>query len=586
MPWVYDAASGKTVWRDTDPATGLSSGSDGQDGQVQNLGGGDAPIDPAAQAAAAQARADAAAQAAKVAAYNGHFQYGDNPGGAQEAAGRYANYGLMGQARAAPQVDRSQTEWDRTQAGYARNNQGEAMSLMAARARGQVPSIATMQANRQMGQAAAEQSSAAASARGPAALALAQQGAAANTANLQSQISNQAQINGAQERMQAEQGYLGAATTMRQGDFAAGGLAAQQAQAQAQIDLSKQNANDQYQMGMTQAEIDVRKAQLGAQGNQVAIESGAANAAANRAQAGDQYDSSRMDKYIGYGLGAAGTAAAIAVPLLLGGGGGKAAPGMGGPEVGGGGTTGGAPTSGWSNADGSPISGAGGGYDPDDPSDVTAKTNIRPMSAGAPAGLMGRADPRADAWDEGHRAALQDLQKLARKSPAELKAYGDNPLAQAVRGLKADAWDEGRRGPAMQQDPKGLVNQAPPVDPGTAQLANGLMPSFYDYKRGIGTPGEKFGPMAQNMAANPATATAVRQDPNTGLLAIDGKDGLKVALGGVGHLAQRQAMTEQQLALLQQANGVQSGLGVQGQGLVDQGPSIGEHYLNTVRGYR
>ena len=35
----------------------------------------------------------------------------------------------------------------------------------------------------------------------------------------------------------------------------------------------------------------------------------------------------------------------------------------------------------------------------------------------------------------------------------------------------------------------------------TSQLGNGLAPFAYDYKEGIGTPGRKFGPMAQDMAA-------------------------------------------------------------------------------------
>ena len=88
------------------------------------------------------------------------------------------------------------------------------------------------------------------------------------------------------------------------------------------------------------------------------------------------------------------------------------------------------------------------------------------------------------------------------------------------------------------------------------------------------------------MAATPATATAIRQDPQTGLMSIDRDDGLKVALGGVGHLAQRQAKTEQELATLRsQAADMTQGYTAQGEGLLSRGPSIGDHYLNTVRGY-
>ncbi len=538
-----------------------------------------------------QARIQAAAAAQ---AFENRFNYGGVQGGAAEAAGRYRYGAEHAQGRLGTVVDYSQADWDRMAAGGARNEQGNALGLMRARAYGQVPSIAQMQADRQMGQAAAEQSSAAASARGPAGLALAQQQAANNTAAMQSTISNQAQINGAQERERAENAYLGAGTQMRAGDMQAGGMAQQKAQYQAQMNDAQRSRDDAMQLGLTQAEIDVNKTQSAAQQNLVGLQMGAANAAANRAQAADQYDSSRLDKYVGMGLGAVGTGAGIFALGALGGSSGPAPAGTAG--VAGGGNQ--SDQAGWdSGGSSAPVNtgdmgapsgdGLSGGYTDENgywhPSDVTAKENIRPaFAAGEQAGLATRgADPRADAWDEGHRAALQDIQKLAGKSPEELKSYGDNPTAQAVRGLKADAWDEGRRGGApARQETRDLASGDNQADPGTAQLANGLMPSFYDYKQGVrgATPGTKFGPMAQNMAANPATATAVRQDPRTGLLGIDSKDGLKVALGGVGHLAQRQAQTEQQLALLR--NGI-AGLGQQ-QG---DGPSIGQNYLDVVRGY-
>ena len=98
---------------------------------------------------------------------------------------------------------------------------------------------------------------------------------------------------------------------------------------------------------------------------------------------------------------------------------------------------------------------------------------------------------------------------------------------------------------AMQPDMAGAAGSQM-----TAQLAQGLEPYAYQYKPGFGTPGEKVGPMAQSMASNPVTATAVRQDPGTGLLSIDRDDVLKVALGGVGHLAQKQAQQDQMIAEL------------------------------------
>jgi hypothetical protein len=88
------------------------------------------------------------------------------------------------------------------------------------------------------------------------------------------------------------------------------------------------------------------------------------------------------------------------------------------------------------------------------------------------------------------------------------------------------------------------------TDPFTAQLADGLAPSEYSYKPGFGEdPNDRHvGPMAQSMAANPATSVAVMQDPETGLLALEGKKLAKLTAGGVGHLAKKQAETDRKLA--------------------------------------
>lgn len=517
-----------------------------------------------AAAMAGNANAAAAAQqAAQQAQYEGRFQYGGHAGGAFEAANRYNQAGIWGQSRPGERIDYSGANYDRQQAGNSRAEQGNAMGLMRARAYGQVPSIAGMQAQRDIGRATADQTSIAAGARGPAGLALAQQGAANNSANAISSISNQAQINGAMERERAEGAYFNAASGMRGGDFQAGGMAAQQAQAQAQMNQAARDANDRYQLGMTGFETGVQNAQLGAQGNKVAIETGQAVAAANRASAQSMHNDDRLDKYIGLGLGGVGTAASIYALNAFGGSSGPAINGTAGVAGGQ------APDNSYGVPD---YQGEGSYVDPNDPndprnwtgdSDISAKQNIRPAFAmGEQAGLgMRSGDPRAEAWDEGHKAALADVQRLGLMAPDKLKAYGEHPAAKAVRELKASAWDEGHRG----------------ADPGTQQLAQGLAPSFYDYKQGLGTPGRKFGPMANTMLENPATATAVRQNPQTGMLSIDGSDGLKVALGGVGHLAQRQQQTEEELAALRAERSTP--------GLM-AGPSIGDQYLNTVRGYR
>jgi hypothetical protein len=164
--------------------------------------------------------------------------------------------------------------------------------MMYNRASGRTPSIASAMADRQMQQAAAEQSSAAASARGPAALALAQQGAAANTASMQSNISNQAQINAAQERMQAEQNAYNAYSGVSAQDAA-------RAQAQAQFDDAQRARNDAMTMGMTGNEIGVNTAQLAAKGNQAALKQGGAMTLLNEEAARQQADDAKTAQVAG-----------------------------------------------------------------------------------------------------------------------------------------------------------------------------------------------------------------------------------------------------------------------------------------------
>jgi hypothetical protein len=196
------------------------------------------------------------------------YEYGGRPGGAQADAQRYSQRGDDWQNKASEYGAQQQGLHNRGNAGMdqaqdARGMQMDAAGMARARATGATPSIAQMQADRQMGQAAAAQTSAAASARGPGALALAQQNAAANTAGAQANISGQAQVNAAQERLAAEQAYAGQAAGIRGGDFQ-GAQTAYGASSQAgQLGLGA----GQLGLGYTQAEMGVNQAQLQAQQN-------------------------------------------------------------------------------------------------------------------------------------------------------------------------------------------------------------------------------------------------------------------------------------------------------------------------------
>ena len=269
------------------------------------------------------------------------FNYGGWSGGANEAASRYAGQAAGAQYRGAAQADYGQANnygglanaWN-DQSFQARQAQGNVAGLMYNRATGAVPSIAGQQAaadqaalQRQAAEqsrsAQAQQMAAAASARGPAGLALAQQGAANNiansngaigaaSANAMQGISQQAQVNAAQERMQAEQGAMGAYSGMRQGDQSSQGLAqgmqgqlAQQAQYQAGLQQQQHGLNDAMTLGMTGYETGVQGANLAAQQNQQGILSGSFGQAQGLRADVNQNNANNAWKYVNMGLGAA-----------------------------------------------------------------------------------------------------------------------------------------------------------------------------------------------------------------------------------------------------------------------------------------
>lgn len=201
------------------------------------------------------------------------YQYGGNQNGANEAANRYAQTGQDAQGRQGAQARYAGADQAYSQGQGARAGQDAIAQQQAARAMGQMPSIAGMQAQQDMQRAQAAQMAAASSARGPAGLALAQQQAANNTANAQGQISGQAQVNAANERLAAEQAAAGTYSNLRGGDLAGQQQLAQQSQFNAQLAQNQHGLNDQMQLGMTQAEMGVRNAQLAASQNQQAQQS-------------------------------------------------------------------------------------------------------------------------------------------------------------------------------------------------------------------------------------------------------------------------------------------------------------------------
>jgi len=242
------------------------------------------------------------------------FEYGGRKGKAQEDADYFRRKAEESQNRPGVQVDFGRAnQWDTAAAedrlaGY--ESRGRAMSmadLMAKRARGEVPSIAGQRADLDIGRGIADQSSIAASARGPAALALANQTAAGNSAALTQRISNDAQVNTAQERADAEKnalaGYAGirAGDTQQQGaDLAGAGQAAGRAVAQAGFDDAQRGRNDAREAGMYGNEIGVNTTQMQGQGNKMAVKMGQQQAAVQNQQA----KQARSDANVMGGIGA------------------------------------------------------------------------------------------------------------------------------------------------------------------------------------------------------------------------------------------------------------------------------------------
>jgi hypothetical protein len=343
-----------------------------------------------------QARDDAAAaaQAAAQAAdeqYKSHYEYGGWSGGAAEAAGRYARLGSDAQGRQGAQINTGNINADRGLNLGARSAGVSMADLLAARANGSMPSIAGMRANQDISRALADQSSVAASARGPAALALAQQNQANNSAAAMGNISNSAQINTAQEQLNNTVAAGQAYNSVRAGDQGLQGADAATAISQAQMDNAKADSNDRYQLGMTGYETGVQGAQLQAQGNQIAGERGAYATQQGIDLAHDQNSTAKAAPWIAGGLGAGAAVAGAVVSGLLGsskGGPAPAAPGAVGPS---GGSTSGDPGAGGGGSGGSydpstgmPVSGAGGGYNPDGSDPWKPSPAVPPVPAPPP----------------------------------------------------------------------------------------------------------------------------------------------------------------------------------------------------------
>lgn len=267
------------------------------------------------------------------------FQYGGAPGGAAAAAGAATGQQTGQNARAGAADNMADNQYNAGQVGvgYAtqgldqsqqsRSQQEQALGMAQQRAQGQ-NLISAQVAQQQTQQLAAQQASAAASARGPGGLAMAQQNAAGNTATGQAQIAQGAGINEAQEQLANQQAFASQAAGLRQGDLSAAGAGTQLANTgygAAASSLTAGTGAANVGLGYGNLANQVNTTQLSAQENQQQMNSSNANAAQgiNSGISGQNAQTNQQGAFGLLGFGSS-TAGGIAGGM---GGGGKASGG-------------------------------------------------------------------------------------------------------------------------------------------------------------------------------------------------------------------------------------------------------------------
>ncbi len=140
-------------------------------------------------------------------------------------------------------------------------------------------------------------------------------------------------------------------------------------------------------------------------------------------------------------------------------------------------------------------------------------------------------DPRAKAaaWDEGHAAALANIEKASRWTPAELaEREADRPEAATVKGIKQRTWDEANeasRGARYGEHAKGVIeaqnamwaeqkrqDDAAKAPPQPAADEQPMAPPPAEAPGYFGQIGQLVG-RAKSMVSDPRTKTAAQDSP-------------------------------------------------------------------------
>lgn len=458
---------------------------------------------------------------------------------------RYRSMGEAAAARQAYQVNFGKSLGDESQGFQDRNSQILAASGLRNAAEGNAPSQAAILGNQAAGQSLEAQMAAAANGRGGVQTkgsigAAAAQSQAAQMAS-QQQLGNVAQYSGMRgaEMQHAQQSYGAAGGTMRTGDYAQQGMAQQRAEAQGQSEFTQRQLNQQGQMGYEQmginnqqAESDgaLRQAAMTAQSNADATSSHDARNARNL-----QIATSGMQAVGTLGMGSDERMKQGVMPLYE-------PPGS---EL--------------------RMSDEGRGYLASNQPDVTSGASLSgptPKYSSAQPAAPKKPSMAATAAKAPRKLTDAELDKLAAEMKAHMEAQngtlGGPSSVQAA--LERDAVPPPVAEPHYGEDDLSLSDERTKQgahgepDMGHA-LEQGFKPFEYEYKPGFAeqerqAPGEKnIGPMAQDMAKNPITGSAVKEGPQ-GLLVVDIPKATKVNSAGIGYLAARQRELEQQLAQL------------------------------------
>ena len=498
---------------------------------------------------------------------------------AWDETNRYRGLGEAAAKRQAYQADFGKAMGDEAQGLQARGQQDAGLRYMRQAAMGNAPSQAAILGNQVGGQSLQASMQAGAGGRGLGAAAAQMQ---AQQAQQGVQLAGLGQYTGMRggEMAHAQSAFGQASGQMRSGDYAQQGMAQQRADAQAQSEMTQRQLNQAGQMGLEQMGINNQQAQSDANIRRAAMQN---KQNSDNRDARDAETARSMKVYTSVG-NAMGTT-------------------VGDPGLGDQTAMGAVPPPKTSNSDErgkTSIKPMSSQYMLSDDHTKLVAAQREAFTAGlshanqaADTGELGEAPAymRAKPSTEKHQPAAGDARAasttVAKRDGAHQRdvvrassqdmaraAIMTNPVMPPSVQLGGDLMraDVEGRSLAMRRQAQAPAS-LPPMEPAAsysdertkdsahaeqdmgAALAQGFKPFEYEYKPGFReqegqAPGEKnVGPMAQDMASNSITGSAVKKRPD-GLLVVDIPKATKVNSAGIGYLAAKMQKQDAEIARL------------------------------------